>query len=340
VSSGYVDVQPGKTPTQLQGIAFADATIIYNTDDTNAVWIGSGPSLVPGLGLRLAALGSLQWSSKQGIPYAICDTGVTDPVTLNISDDVNTYSDPVAQGVATAEAVAALGIPVKVVTETIANGVQVLKGQSQSFDISKYSTVSVLLAPPVGNLPGSDSVKVTQTDDSGLILDSLWCSIQQEFRWNVINDKIGITLGISASNPYVTVFITGTTRPIPNRLDSRSSQGMAHYQLLGPTVSGDTQPFNQISQAGLSDFFGPLWVAGYITDATTEGNFRLTAPDDLSATAITFMTTSEAAMPLVGSAQRFSKMIAAPLGGYPGCDFNSITGGPGNINLFFTPAFI
>lgn len=150
--SNPVTIAPGASPTLL-GSAVAAGTTISNQDSKNAVWVSALPSITPGYGTKLGALGSLEWSSNNSPVYAILDAASTTPLTVTLDADVTNIDNPVAVGSAVAAQLLTQGVPSVFLGKLIYNqnmvtggGVQPLAG----LDFSQYASITVCISFPPG----------------------------------------------------------------------------------------------------------------------------------------------------------------------------------------------
>lgn len=108
----------------------AQGTAISNLSTNQAIWVSSQPNVQVNNGIRIGALGSLQWNG--GPCYAIVESGTT-PIKVSLSSSVQQITNPVD----VATALSQQGVP-NVLTGNIITSI----GNNQPFDVSGYASVS------------------------------------------------------------------------------------------------------------------------------------------------------------------------------------------------------
>jgi hypothetical protein len=240
---------------QLTGAALDNGSIIVNRDPTNSVWVDDKPSVVPGAGTLVPALGMVQWRSQRGI-WAVLDAGVTQPVLLMISDEITDYADPEAVAIATATQLLATGVPNVLIEDTLIPGTILSANQAITVDISKYSsfTVQALGTQPAGSL--CDLI-VSQSADSGnlLVLDSEFCYAASfasgygygngTWRFAAVGKYLTIQ---NSPNSKVSVTVIASNRAATKRVDSALNTNNSDQWLCtlpGAMSNGQIVPFFQ-----------------------------------------------------------------------------------------------
>lgn len=145
MSGDTVAVKPGP-PQQLSGASLSTGTVIYNNDDTNAVWISSVQAMGVGNGMLLAPLATATWTGKQ--LWACVDTGVLDPVLLFVSSDVSQVDNPVAVATAVAIALLQSGIPLVLKSEVIFDQTVAAGANVGPIAVDKYAGLYIICDVP------------------------------------------------------------------------------------------------------------------------------------------------------------------------------------------------
>jgi len=149
MSGDIIPVQKGPG-RQISG-PLALGTTVKNMDSVNSVWISSDSSVAPNNGYELTPLGTMRWTTDKGQIWACVDTGVTTTVLLNISDDVDQTTDPVATGAAIAAQLIISGVrPIQSAEVLLQQSVPA--GPAQFYvDVSQFSSLTVnWLGGPAG----------------------------------------------------------------------------------------------------------------------------------------------------------------------------------------------
>lgn len=223
-----------------------DATV-WNRDSLNGVWISSNQNVTPGNGLLLPPQASCNWSGKQ--LYACLDVGNILPVVLQLSNDVNTVTDPVG----IAEAIAIAGVPSVLLTDvlTTGSGQFILPLASLSIlNISKYASLEISVFGT--DINSNINVSCNQLlQASGIVCD------RNIFTQNAPNGTsapagafngyaswvmpvVGETLRIDNNDPskLVTVIVTGSNRPVQSVRRVLQGNPQPARVLVNPIASG------------------------------------------------------------------------------------------------------
>ena len=204
-----VKVAPGPR-TQITPPLSVGATI-KNLDTVNTVWISSNPNVIPGNGYQLTALGTMRWTSDKRQVWACVDTGVITPILLNISDDADQTTDPVATGAAIATELLASGVRVKNqadILTPIFNGPPIYE-----FDVSNYQSVVMRVGNTGGGTQYHGYVYVFLDNDLNYIFSQFVSGGQQGglTNTNIVVPVLGpileiqITPGLPSPNWFVQV---------------------------------------------------------------------------------------------------------------------------------------
>lgn len=141
--------------------------LFVNNDPANSVWISPASSVSPNNGIIVAAGGgSVEWGG--GDTYACLDAGVANltPVVVQFSNNARNPSNPVA----TAEALALIGIPSVLVQNAILSNVVVTSGNLlnvTNVDVHKYSQ---LIMEILNAGPNPIKLEIIWFDINGTIL--------------------------------------------------------------------------------------------------------------------------------------------------------------------------
>lgn len=103
MSGNTYQVNPGP-PQQLSGAPVPVGSLMINQDPLNTVWLSTVPTVSPGNGMPISALSATNWNplQKGGTLWACVDAGVLTPIKVTVTDDANTYTNPVGQANASA----------------------------------------------------------------------------------------------------------------------------------------------------------------------------------------------------------------------------------------------
>jgi len=147
MSEQSVTLAPGQVTTISTGVTAG--TTVYNGDATAAVWVSANPTPGPTTGgMRIGPKGSLSWTSG-GQLYGAVDPGVTSPVVLTLSSNVNALVNPVDVGAAVAAQLLAQGVPSVFQGDLIASGTSLPATAGTNnygllgLDVSRYASLVV-----------------------------------------------------------------------------------------------------------------------------------------------------------------------------------------------------
>lgn len=221
-----VQVPVGNSATMISSGLPAGSTI-FNTDTADAVWVSSSPSLTVGAGIQLTALGSATWSG--GPVYAICNTGVTSPVLVNLSTDANNYQNPVAIGTAVSQQLLNNGVP-NVLTGSLISGVTV----NAPFPVGGYGSVSFSINITA---PSGGYVAITSWADSLATLAIKTDYVQAVYNWShyfITVPVYGPYMSIQVGNASIAInAVYASNRVIPNVVSTTSTD--FHWDVVNNT---------------------------------------------------------------------------------------------------------
>lgn len=135
MSGNTYQVQPGP-PVQLSGSPIPVGSLVINNDPTDTVWVSTVPTVSPGNGMPIAPLSATNWNplQKGGTFWACVDSGVLTPISITVTDDANTYTNPVGvaqaqsniAAPANAQAAFLLGVPAANGFRNLAAGLEII----------------------------------------------------------------------------------------------------------------------------------------------------------------------------------------------------------------------
>lgn len=307
MASDLVTIGIGRVPTQVSGAPLADGTIIKNTDSLNSVWVSNNNSVTPGNGVEIGPLATANWG-KNGLCFAVVDTGVTTAIILQVSNDVTSLDDPVAIASATAAALLAGGIPNVLVSTVIVAHETQLVGGTNTYDVSSFASVQLVPLNPgliYPNIPWGINYSFNTRDGKVITEDSFGnqVSIPQASLSLRVDGPLLFIQNQSATNS-IDYELYGSNRPQTLRSQSSRDSNLGSHSQVPVNALG-----NYVINTPL--YNGLCYARFAITTTVQQGLFQLIASDGEVITLCDYgeMVTS------VGQ-KTASKLIALPVSPY------------------------
>lgn len=242
--STQVSVPVGSSATL---IASGFSGLVINTDSKNAVWLSSSPSVQAGQGVPLQPLGSANWN--QGGPiYGVVASGVTSPVTLNLSTESTNVDNPVAVGSAVAAQLLSQGVP------SVLVGGQVTPPPDGYWQVGAYASLSLNLLTS-GN--GTILIQFYPKNSSNPVYAE---------RYTVGQGINGFEIITNVYGDVMTITSVGATLSVTNLLVYGSNRAIPRDKCIASTLmlnAGLTQVFNASTRYTLQSVVTPGGLATF-----------------------------------------------------------------------------
>lgn len=210
-----LSIVPGP-PQQMSGAALQHGSTLFNGDPVNAVWVSSKQAVGPNIGgWKLTPQMSVDWTGAQ--LWACVDSGVTQPVLIQLSDDVQNINDPVG----IAEAIALLGLPLTYLNEQLL-AAAIAPSAVVTIPVTQYASIQVeAQIPNAGDLCG---FTVTFYGDAALTRivaqDFFTLGVETtgltECIWEMpVRGPFVKFTAFSINTDNIDIFVNGTNRTVP-----------------------------------------------------------------------------------------------------------------------------
>lgn len=309
MSGTSVTVAPGRTPTQVSGAPLAAGTSLFNSDPNNAIWLADNNGVAPSNGMQLNSLATGTWT-KASLCYACVDTGVTTPITMQISGDLSNVTDPVAIATATAIALLASGVTINAATDLLISAPIPQGHLSALLDVRKYS--SLLINYSASTSPAE--INVHQWADIAKTVLITTDTITNGPIGSLIPTAIVPIKGsyveiISILGDLTLLFVEGSTRILPLSFDFNNGYGTAFQDTILP-VANTAYQLTQVPQS--SYLSGDVWINIQIGSTAVKGGFYFEYYHDNVVRQVFFADTSEPDVSIFNANTFIRKKIALP----------------------------